>query len=153
MSPVEENTPTNLTGLDHVSDYDTKQHADLGDSRKHRDWDDLHKFVEFFIANNPFSDTYDRLCNVTSGLAASSMDGVNCDDAYEVGAEIMKSMDNLAFSSVTMEKSAQIKLLSSLKYNECVKRKTYGFDSEALFSRLLILISSGRTGARVRPSV
>jgi hypothetical protein len=131
----------NLTGLDHVSDYDTKHLADLGDSRKHRDWDDLQKFVEFFTANNPFSDTDGRLCSITSGLASSNTDGVNCDDAFDVGAEIMKSMDNLAFSSVTMKKSAQIKSLSSLKNNECVKRKTYGIDSEALFSRLLILIS------------
>jgi len=49
----------NLTGLDHVSD--TVQHADLGDSRKHRDWDDLQKFVEFFNTNSPFSDMDERL--------------------------------------------------------------------------------------------
>jgi hypothetical protein len=75
----------------------------------HRDWDDLQKFVELFIANNLFSGVHDRLSNITSGLAVSNMGGVNCDEAVDVGARIMKSIENLAFSSVTMKKSAQAK--------------------------------------------
>jgi hypothetical protein len=60
----------------------------------HRDWDDLQKFVEFFIANNPFSDVHDRLCDITSGLVVSNMGPVNCDETFDVRAKITKSMEH-----------------------------------------------------------
>lgn len=106
----------NLTGLHHISD--TIQHADLGESQKHRDWTDLHKVCEFIDVNNPFEGCNERLSSIASGLTASNTDYINCDEADRVGADIMTVMDNMAFQDVSIKKASTIRPLSALRFNE-----------------------------------
>ena len=73
---------TNLTGKKHKS---SEQHLELGQSRKTRDNKDLSTFISWFQSHNPFNSDAEGLRSLSSGITASTVDNVNCDDCESVG--------------------------------------------------------------------
>ena len=92
--------------------HEVAQHAELGKSRCRRDNDDVLKLVDFLTKFNPFDTTDPRLHCLTSGIAASESDGINCDVAEQIGSEIVNKLNGLRFSEVTLKRKDQVKTLA-----------------------------------------
>ena len=75
--------PTALTETEHNGNNIV--HVELGKSRINRDNEDLNKLIEFLDQHNPFNQSDDRLCSISSGVIASDEDEINCDQAEKVG--------------------------------------------------------------------
>ena len=76
------NAMGNLTGHRHRK---SKQHIELSTSRIKRDNSNLQKLIELFDNHEPFDPDEHLLKSLSSGITASPEDGVNCDEAEEVG--------------------------------------------------------------------
>src|SRR6218665_19439 len=81
-----------------------------------------------------------RLHSLASGKAASDEDNINCDQAEEVGLEIMKKMDDVAFSEVVSKKADQVRTLDQVGTKGSASIKKLNIDSTILFSRLLLIM-------------
>lgn len=127
-----------LTKLDHCSDE--MQHVELGKSRLKRDFNDLAKLIQWFESNNPFDTNYCQLRSLSSGIAASDSDCVDCDIAEDVGASIMQSLDGLIFTDVALKRSLTVKTLADVTSKVKTVGKNLGLDSGILFSRLLVIM-------------
>ncbi len=55
-----------------------------------------------------------RLRSLSSGLTATSDDGINCHRTEEIGAEIQQLLDNVSVTEATIKRSRQIKSLDRL---------------------------------------
>ena len=95
------------------SKYTTsEQHVELGTSRKSRDFIDLVKIIQWLLTFNPFVLTNSNLRSLQSGLSSSKeKDGVNCEDAETIGANIQTKLDNKAFNDIYFKKSNCVLLL------------------------------------------
>jgi len=98
-------------------------HTEMGKSRINRDSKDLQKIIEWFKGHNPFDTSDIRLCSLSTGVAASAEDNINCDQAEEIGLRIMKGMDGVSFSDVKLKKSMEAKLLSEVSGRVAVADK------------------------------
>jgi hypothetical protein len=83
-------------------------HAELVKSRINRDSEDLNKLIELLDQHNPFNQSDDRLCSISSGVIASDEDEINCDQADKVVEEITTLMDNKTYTDITLTKSNKI---------------------------------------------
>ena len=129
---------TSLLGIDYAS-HDS-QHVELGKSRMDRDQMDATKLSDWLSASNPFCIDDSRLRSLSSGVAASGDDGINCYAAEAVGNEIMLGMDNVSFANVVMKKAKQVRTLSTLTDKVMSVGKKSQFDSSVLFNRLVIIM-------------
>jgi len=120
---------------------DDVQHADTYTSKMKRDSADLTKILTWFEANSPFDVVDPRLRSLTSGVAASDDDCINCDRAEEVGEAIMKKMDGQAYTEVVLRKCDQVKTLAQLRTVAIPTARSINIDQSVLFSRLLIILS------------
>jgi hypothetical protein len=77
-----------LTNLD--SSSEETAHVDTGKARLQRDQTDLSRLLTFYRNNNPFHVGEGQLHSIHTGITASTQDGINCDDAEEVGHLAMK---------------------------------------------------------------
>src|SRR6478609_858755 len=127
-----------LTDLDYCSS--DSQHVEIGSSRKARDGRDLKKVIEWFQCRNPFLVSDSRLHSLSSGITASDCDGINCDEAEQVGSQIMIKMDNLPFTEVSLKKIDLARTLSHVGNKAAGVEKRLSIDTAALFSRLIIIM-------------
>ena len=64
--------------------------------------------------NDPFDVEDCRLRSLGSGVSAAEGDGVNCDNAEQVGSNIMTKLDNCAYAEVVMKKADRVKTLADI---------------------------------------
>ena len=64
---------------------------------------------------------------------------MNCDRGEEVGLHILKSMDNVPYTEVTMKRADQVKNMSHWHNAVSVEKKSLNIDSSVLFNRLLLI--------------
>ena len=109
---------TELSGSKHTT---SEQHVELGTSRKSRDFIDLVKIIQWLLTFNPFVLTNSNLRSLQSGLSLSKeKDGVNCEDAETIGANIQTKLDNKAFNDISFKKSnCAITLVALQKSVKC----------------------------------
>ena len=118
----------------------SEQHVELGRSRRHRDYNDLMKMCQWFDKNDPFDITDTRLRSLSSGLFASIGDGINCDDAENVGYALQKKLDLKTVDQVKMETTRKVKSLIKLSQGIKVDDQEIHIDPTVLFLRILLLI-------------
>jgi len=119
---------------------DDNEHADMGPSQVRRDTVDLNTIVRWFRSHNPLTVTDRRLHSLSSGVAASHSDGINCHEAEAVGARIMSKMDDVVFTDVVLKKIDQAKTLEHIGNKVLIGTKKLVLDCTILFSRLLVII-------------
>jgi len=73
-------------------------------------------------------------------LSAEEGDGINCDEAEEVGACIQKEMDGVAFMDAVLKKRNCVKTLQLLHKGVMVDGKTMFIHNHHLFSGLVVLV-------------
>jgi len=127
-----------LTGVDEC--LNESKHVELGQSRLQRDTQDLNKMLDWLKGSNPFNTGDSRLRSISSGLIASDSDQINCELADEVGEDIMRRMDGIAYTDVVMKKAYQVRTLKELSKTVSVGGNTVAIDDNLLFSRLLIVL-------------
>lgn len=54
---------------------------------------------------------------LSSGITAPEHDNINCDQAEEVGSNVMKKFDNITFTDVAVKRSNQACTLSDVTLN------------------------------------
>ena len=57
--------------------------------------------VSWIKSHDPFDMSDATLRSISSGLATTSEDGINCDDAENVGEAIQMSMDNAIYAEIS----------------------------------------------------
>ena len=132
------NAMESFTHLEHQ--IDDSSPAELGKSHIKRDVEDVNKIIDWFRSHNPFTVADARLHSLSTGIAASDSDGINCDIAEEVGAKVMEKMDNITFSEVVLRKVDQVKMLADIKSRGKENDKKLSIDCSILFSRLLVIM-------------
>ncbi len=128
---------TTITNLKHRT---SKQHIELGASRSKRDIDDLTKIQEWFHQHEPFNLNEKRLHSLSSGLATSNGDGVNCDKTEQIGAKIHEQLNQINFTEATIKRSHQVQSLDHLLPGIEVDKKKVDINPILLFSRLIAII-------------
>jgi hypothetical protein len=131
------NAMSNLTGQKHRT---SEQHIELGATRVGRDNTDLEKLISWFEIHDPFDPSQTLLKSLSSGLTALDDDGINCDDAENVGLEIQKSLDNKSVADAKIKRSEKVKTLSDLQSGVKLDGKAVSIDPIILFTRLTALI-------------
>ena len=82
--------------------------------------------------------TNSNLRSLQSGLNSSKeKDGVNCEDAEMIGANIQTKLDNKAFNDTSFKKSNCVITLVALQKSANCKNGIVHFDPLRLFSRLI----------------
>ena len=126
---------TEPSGSKHTT---SEQHVELGTSRKSRDFIDLVKIIQWLLTFNPFVLTNSNLRSLQSGLNSSKeKDGVNCEDAETIGANIPTKLANKAFNDIPFKKSNCVITLVALQKRVKCKNEIVHFDPLWLFSRLI----------------
>ena len=82
-----------------------EQHCESGESRQKRDTKDVKVLKEQLNQFNLFDLQDSRLQNIFTGISADNNDGVNCDQAEQVGFEIQCSFDNIEVNLATIKRS------------------------------------------------
>ena len=107
----------------------SKQHVELGVSRKNCDVSDLSKIQVWFREHNPFEGG-PELRSLSTGICNDGR--VTCDNSKKVGKEIQEELDNVYFHDATIKRSLKVTniesyqaycLITSIDWY-CSKRKT-----------------------------
>ena len=121
----------------------SKQHCKSGESRRKKDTKDVKVLKEQLNQFNAFDLQDSRLQNIITDISADNNDGVNCDQAEQIGFEIQRSPDNTVVNQATIKRSKQVKTLATLLPAINVKGDTINADLYVLFQRLIMLIDRG----------
>ena len=100
----------------------------LGTTRKKHDGQDLSRILGWMDENNPFDTEVTELRSLSTGLVARAEDGVNCDDAESVGAQILFGLDDVLFKNAKIKKCQHARTLASLKPVVKVQGKTVNIE-------------------------
>ena len=79
------------------------------------DFNDLSTMVSWIKSHDSFEMSDAALCSISSGLATTSGDGINCGDAENVGEAIQMSMDNAIFAVISFQRKDGLKTLETLQ--------------------------------------
>ena len=105
-----------LTGLKQKT---SEQHVDMSTTRIQWDFNDLSTMVFWIKLHDPFGMSDATLHSISSGLATTSADGINCDDAVNVGEAIKMSMNNAIYAEMSFKRKDQLKKHSNIaKWNQ-----------------------------------
>ena len=118
----------------------SKQHVELGQSRRMRDFEDLIKFYTWLKQFNPFNVRDNRLRSLNSGLAAGDSASINCDEAEKVRRNMLVCMDNKSVAEEKEETSKKVKTLLTLTKGVQLENTTIPVDPTILLLRLIVLI-------------
>ncbi|KAK3085994.1 hypothetical protein FSP39_011885 [Pinctada imbricata] len=116
-----------------VNFHTSDQHKELGDTRKKRDDSDTHAMIEFLNQRSPFAQVKE-LRNIETGVSGDER--VNADKAFDVGKDILQSMEGNKVSEYVFKKSRQVITLSS-KSSVKLDDDELKVDPQLLFQRLL----------------
>ena len=90
--------------------------------------------------HNAFDPSQPELQSLSSGLATSYGDDINCDLVEEIGQSIQKTLDNVNVLECSLKRSMQVRALVELEKGVKVDGNYVHVDRNALFSRLVILL-------------
>jgi len=125
-----------LTGVGHSK----SQHAEVGASRRRRDFVDMSKVKAFLQEYSPFRFTGNmQLVSICSNVVAGPQDAVNCDEAEEVGRHIHDTWDKCSYSAVVLRKASQVKTLAYLKSSNSTTGNKIAIEPSILFHRLILV--------------
>ncbi len=96
---------TTATNLKHKT---SEQHVEFGNFKNQARSRRLGEIQSWFSQHEPFNLNQPKLCSLSSGLTASEGDGVNCDEAEQVGAKIHKKLDNVSVVDASIKRSDQV---------------------------------------------
>lgn len=122
-----------------VSYSSSEQHVDSTDSRVTRDAKDLQKLIDFFQKYYPFPET-PKLTSIYSGVVGS--DNINCNKAFEVGMNSVKSIIEQNFESVKFSRKNRVMSLKSVNSSININDETVTINPLLLFQRLCVNINS-----------
>jgi hypothetical protein len=112
----------------------SEQHKEEGNARSKKDETDVTEFINFLQIHNPFNETSTSLRHIETGVTANGR--VNCDNAKEIGNNILKDMVGKDFEGYSFKKSKQ-----AVTMNEKSSIKVLGepvvIDPQLLFQRLI----------------
>ena len=124
----------NLTDLKQIRN---EQHVELGKSCIQSDFKVLSAMTSWRSVHCPFDETNNSLRSLSSGVTAVE-DGINCDDAENVGASIQEKMICVPYARSSIKRKEQVKTLASLQKGVQVGDETVYASPYVLFSRLFI---------------
>ena len=119
----------------------SEQHVDLRPSRINRDFADLITVIKWLLSHNPFLPIDPNLRSLASGLSSTSADdGVNCDNAENVGEKIQNVLDGKPFTEIQFKKSDNVTTMTNLQKGVKLSTETIHIDPSGLFSRLVTIV-------------
>ena len=95
---------TSLTGKHHTTSHSI---VEFGEARRQHDLRDMNKFLDGFRSHDPFHGNVAQLRSLTSGLASSEGDGINCDETENVGSKIQRSLDSVSVRNATTKRGVR----------------------------------------------
>ena len=118
----------------------SEQHAEFGKSRCNQDRRDMMKIKEWFNQHEPFDENVSGLRSLATGVTARDGDGVDCDNAEEVGRKIQRKLDNVKVNEAKIKRSDHIKPIAFLYNNVKLGQKVIYINPLTLFTRLVAMI-------------
>ena len=131
------NAMSSVTGLSHRT---SEQHVEMSSSRCQRDVEDLQKIFKRFCQHDPFDVHETQLKSLSTGLTATTNDGINCDNEEVVRNRIQVQLDGISVADASVKRSDKVKPLSSLKKGVTIDQQTVYVDPLVLFTRLVMLL-------------
>ena len=108
---------TERSGSKHTTN---EQHVEQGTSRKSNDFIDLGNIIQWLLTFNLFVLTNSNLRSLQSGLRSSKeKDGIICEDAETIGANIQTKLDSKTFNDISFKKSDYAVTLVALQKSVC----------------------------------
>ena len=108
---------TERSGSKHTTN---EQHVEQGTSRKSKDFIDLGNIIQWLLTFNLFVLTNSNLRSLQSGLRSSKeKDGIICEDAETIGANIQTKLDSKTFNDISFKKSDYAVTLVALQKSVC----------------------------------
>ena len=118
----------------------SEQHAEFGKTRCNQDRRDMLKMKEWFEQHEPFDENISGLRSLSTGITACDGDGVNCDQAEEVGREIHRKLDRVKVDEAKIKRADHIKPIAFLYNNVKLGQKVIHINPLTLFTRLVAMI-------------
>ena len=75
----------------------------------------MNTFLDWFRSHDPFDGNVPQLRSLTSGLASSEGDGINCDETEKVGSEIQRSLDSVSVRNANRKRRQMVHTMNELK--------------------------------------
>ena len=108
---------TERSGSKHTTN---EQHVEQGTSRKSKDFIDLGNIIQWLLTFNLFVLANSNLRSLQSGLRSSKeKDGIICEDAETIGANIQTKLDSKTFNDISFKKSDYAVTLVALQKSVC----------------------------------
>ena len=108
---------TERSGSKHTTN---EQHVEQGTSRKSKDFIDLGNIIQWLLTFNLFVLTNSNLRSLQSGLRSSKeKDGIICEDAETIGANMQTKLDSKTFNDISFKKSDYAVTLVALQKSVC----------------------------------
>ena len=98
------------------------------------------KIKEWFNQHEPFDENVSGLRSLATGVTARDGDGVDCDNAEEVGRKIQRKLDNVKVNEAKIKRSDHIKPIAFLYNNVKLGQKVIYINPLTLFTRLVAMI-------------
>ena len=112
----------------------------MGVSRMAQDYRDFCKIKQYVQSHSPFSFLFsDRLINPSSGVVACFEDGVNCDQADEIGFNIQAKWNHMYYGDISCKKADQVKTMSHMMNICSIDNDKVIIDPSTLFHRLVLV--------------
>ena len=127
---------TDVSGLTVKS---SEQHVEMGMARRTKDHADCKIFLDWLQQRNPFAYEDSDLHSISLGLVSDGKDGINCDNAEEVGETIQTSLDNLTITECSIKRKDQIKPMLALQDQIKVGKESIIVNPTLLFTRLVAI--------------
>ena len=116
----------------------SKQHVELGTSRRRRHYGDCELFLVWLTTKNPFMVPDINLFSLSNGLVSTEgKDEGNCEKAEEIGLTIQRSLDDVSVTNASLKSKDLIKPLESLQRGNKVKGGMANIDSKVMFNRMI----------------
>ena len=77
---------------------------------------------------------------MSSGVTASNVGNVICDDCESAGEKIQRKLDSVSFDQCSIKRNDQVNSLASIKIGVTFEGKSISIDLCVLFNRLTMLI-------------
>lgn len=123
----------------HVFGVTTDQHIELRASRMKRDEADLQKFIAWFDLHSPFITDEKRLQSLSNGNIADV--DVNCQNAFEIGVNAIKSNIGKNFSSVKVSRKYKVKTIDAIRSDKLATKEVV--NTHQIFNRIVCSNKSG----------
>lgn len=111
----------------------SNQHVELSKSRLQRDKTDFGKFITWLEDHNPFKCT--EFMSLSSGIIACS--SVNCDQACDIGANILNKNIGKKFTEIKCKRSENIKNFAQMSNKIKICQKYVDINPMQLFNRII----------------